>query len=71
MLLDLSKLHGQRKHAQVHRQPAALGLDDPDYRVVSPVELSMDVAKVGAGCVPQPAVGLKPASNSLVAAAWS
>ena len=48
MLLDLSKLHGQREHVERTLQPAALGPDDPDYRVVSPVELSMDVSKVGA-----------------------
>ena len=48
MLLDLNKLHGQREHVERTLQPSALGPDDPDYRVVSPVELSMDVSKVGA-----------------------
>jgi uncharacterized protein len=48
MLLDLSKLHGQREHVERTLQPAALGPDDPDYRVVFPVELSMDVSRVGA-----------------------
>ena len=46
MLLDLNKLHGQREHVERILQPAALGPDDPDYRVVSPVELSMDVSAV-------------------------
>jgi DUF177 domain-containing protein len=48
MLLDLNKLHGQREHVERTLQPSALGPDDPDYRVVSPVELSMEVSKVGA-----------------------
>ena len=48
MLLDLNKLHGPREHVERTMQPSALGPDDPDYRVAAPVELSMDVAKVGA-----------------------
>jgi uncharacterized protein len=48
MLLDLNKLHGQREHVERTVQPPALGPDDPDYRIVAPVELSMDVSKVGA-----------------------
>ena len=48
MLLDLNKLHGPRQHVARTLQPSALGQDDPDYRVVAPVELVMDVAKVGA-----------------------
>ena len=48
MLLDLNKLHGAREHVERTVQPAALGPDDPDYRVVAPVELAMDVSKVGA-----------------------
>ncbi len=48
MLLDLNKLHGARAHVERTVQPSALGPDDPDYRVVAPVELAMDVSKVGA-----------------------
>jgi uncharacterized protein len=48
MLLDLNKLHGAREHVERTVQPSALGPDDPDYRVVAPVELAMDVSKVGA-----------------------
>ena len=48
MLLDLNKLHGPREHVERTMQPSALGPDDPDYRIVSPVELSMEVSKVGA-----------------------
>ena len=47
MLLDLNKLHGPREHVERTLQPSALGPDDPDYRVVAPVQLVMDVAKVG------------------------
>jgi uncharacterized protein len=48
MLLDLNKLHGPRQHVERTLQPSALGPDDPDYRIADPVELVMDVAKVGA-----------------------
>jgi uncharacterized protein len=48
MLLDLNKLHGARQHVERTVHPSALGPDDPDYRVVAPVDLEMDVAKVGA-----------------------
>jgi uncharacterized protein len=48
MLLDLNKLRGQREHVERSVPPSALGPDDPDYRIVAPVELWMDVAKVGA-----------------------
>jgi uncharacterized protein len=48
MLLDLNKLQGAREHVERSVPPAALGPDDPDYRVVAPVELSMDVIKVDA-----------------------
>jgi uncharacterized protein len=48
MLLDLNKLHGARERVERTVQPSALGPDDPDYRVVAPVELAMDVSKVGA-----------------------
>ena len=47
MLLDLSKLHGQREHVDRVFEPSTFGADDPDYRVVAPVELSMDVQKAG------------------------
>src|ERR1700752_2428789 len=48
MLLDLNKLHGPREHVERTLQPSALGPDDPDYRIVAPVKLVMDVSKVGA-----------------------
>jgi uncharacterized protein len=48
MLLDLNKLRGQREHVERILQPSALGPDDPDYRIASPVELSMEVSKAGA-----------------------
>jgi uncharacterized protein len=41
-------LHGPQVHVERTLQPSALGQDDPDYRVAAPVELVMDVAKVGA-----------------------
>jgi uncharacterized protein len=49
MLLDLNKLHGQRAHFDRRFEPAAFDPQDPDYRVAAPVELSMDVEKVGGG----------------------
>jgi uncharacterized protein len=48
MLLDLSKLHGPREHVERTFQPTAFDPQDDDYRVVGPVELSMDVEKSGA-----------------------
>jgi uncharacterized protein len=48
MLLDLSKLHGQREHFERTFQPAAFDPQDEDYRVAAPVELSMDVERAGA-----------------------
>ena len=48
MLLDLNKLHGLREHVERTVQPSALGPDDPDYRLVAPIELWMDVRRVGA-----------------------
>jgi uncharacterized protein len=48
MLLDVNKLHGPREHVERTLAPAALGPDDPEYRVAAPVELVMDVVKVGA-----------------------
>jgi uncharacterized protein len=47
MLLDLSKLHGQREHFERAFEPSAFVPDDPDYRVAAPVALSMDVQKTG------------------------
>lgn len=45
MFLDLTRLHGQREHFERTFQPSAFDPPDDDYRVVSPVELSMDVEK--------------------------
>ena len=47
MLLDLSKLHGQREHFERTFAPATFDPPDDDYRVATPVELSMDVEKSG------------------------
>jgi uncharacterized protein len=49
MLLHLNKLHGQREHVERIVQASALGPADPEYGVVAPVELTMDVSKVGVG----------------------
>ncbi len=49
MLLDLSKLHGQREHFERTFQPSVFEPQDEEYRVAAPVELSMDVAKAGPG----------------------
>jgi hypothetical protein len=49
MLLDLSKLHGKREHVERTFQPSLFEPQDDDYRVATPVELSLDVEKVGAG----------------------
>lgn len=48
MLLDLNKLHGSGEHVERSLAPSAFDPQDPDYRVAAPVELSMDVEKVGA-----------------------
>ena len=48
MLLDLNRLHGPREHVERDVQPSDLGPADPDYVVAAPVELVMDVSKVGA-----------------------
>ena len=48
MLLDLSKLHGQREHFERTFQPSVFDPQDEDYRIATPVELSMDVEKAGA-----------------------
>jgi uncharacterized protein len=47
MLLDLNKLHGQREHVERTFDPAAFDPQDDDYRLVAPIELSMDVQKAG------------------------
>ena len=49
MLLDLSKHHGRREHFERTFQPSVFEPQDPDYRVATPVALSMDVQKVGPG----------------------
>src|SRR6478736_5356446 len=49
MLLDLSRLHGQREHFERTFQPSAFEPQDEDYRVATPVELSMDIEKASAG----------------------
>jgi uncharacterized protein len=47
MLLDLNKLRGAREHFERTFQPTLFDPQDDDYRVVAPVELSMDVLKMG------------------------
>ena len=47
MLLDLNKLHGQREHFERTFQPSAFDPQDSEYRVAAPVEVSLDVQKVG------------------------
>ena len=47
MLLDLSKLRGQREHVERTFEPSAFDPQDDEYRVSAPVELSMDVQKSG------------------------
>jgi DUF177 domain-containing protein len=49
MLLDLNRLHGQREHVERRFEPSAFEPQDPDYRVVASVEVSVDVEKAGAG----------------------
>ena len=49
MLLDLSKLHGQREHFERTFQPSLFEPPDEDYRVAAPVELSMTVERAEAG----------------------
>ncbi len=46
MLLDLSKLHGQREHFERTFPPSAFEPQDPDYRVAAPAELVLDVARL-------------------------
>src|SRR5688572_17586994 len=47
MLLDLNKLHGQREHFARTFQPSAFDPQDSEYRVAAPVEVSLEVQKVG------------------------
>ena len=47
MLLDLNKLHGGRGHFERTFEPAAFDPQDPEYRVAAPVELVLDVHKLG------------------------
>lgn len=47
MLLDLNRLRGQREHFERRFEPSAFDPPDDDYRVATPVELSMDVEKAG------------------------
>src|SRR4029453_6229206 len=47
MLFDLRKLRAQREPVQRTLEPSAFDPQDEDYRVVAPVELSMDVEKAG------------------------
>jgi uncharacterized protein len=47
MLLDLSKLRGAREHFDRTFPPSAFDPQDDEYRVVAPVELSLDIEKLG------------------------
>lgn len=47
MLLELNRLRGQREHFERRFEPSAFDPQDDDYRVATPVELSMDVEKAG------------------------
>lgn len=47
MLLDLTRLRGTREHLERRFEPAAFDPQDADYRVVAPVELRLDVEKIG------------------------
>jgi len=49
MLLDLNKLHGSREHVERTLAPAAFDPQDPEYLVIAPVEVTLDVEKAGAG----------------------
>ena len=49
MLLDLNKLQGSRDHVQRTLQPSAFDPRDLEYRISGPVDLSMDVQKLGSG----------------------
>ena len=47
MLLDLNKLHGPREHVERTLPASSFDPQDPDYRVVAPVRLTIDVEKAG------------------------
>jgi uncharacterized protein len=47
MLLDLNKLRGPREHVERTFDPSTFDPQDPDYRVAAPVDLTMDVHKMG------------------------
>lgn len=51
MLLDLNKLHGGREHIERTFPPSAFDPQDPEYRVMAPVELSADVQKLDGDAV--------------------
>ncbi|MEO6212156.1 MAG: DUF177 domain-containing protein [Vicinamibacterales bacterium] len=48
MLLELNQLRGHRDHFERRFEPAAFDPQDDEYRVSAPVELTMDIEKVGA-----------------------
>ena len=48
MLFDLGKLHGQRDHVQRTLEASAFDPQDEDYRVIAPVEVSMDIEQADA-----------------------
>ena len=48
MLFDLSKLRGSRQHVERTFPPSAFDPQDPEYRVAAPVELTLDVVRLGA-----------------------
>lgn len=47
MLVDLSRLRGSREHIQRTFEPTTFDPQDEEYRVAAPVDLSMEVQKVG------------------------
>ncbi len=47
MLFELSKLHGGRQRVERTFQPADFEPQDPDYRVVTPVFLAIDIEQKG------------------------
>ena len=47
MLLDLNKRHGPREHFDRTFPPSAFDPQDSDYRVAAPVELVLDVTRLG------------------------
>jgi uncharacterized protein len=47
MLFDLNKLHGSREHVERTFQPSAFEPQDDESRVAAPVELAIDIQKLG------------------------